>query len=134
MSVKTVRVITIVSEFDQEISQSQTMTNPWHHKTNKQNNQLSLPHYDDCKTSIGHKVNAQQTKNNYGIPNWEQQSTTNQQQHNHCLRRDSSQSCGGGGLNAFYWYQIFAIDSVVVKAQKVLSFLTIAMYPYRETN
>ena len=25
---------------------------------------------------------------------------------------------GGGGLNSFYWYQIFAIDSVVVKTQK----------------
>ena len=25
---------------------------------------------------------------------------------------------GGGGLNAFYWYQIFALDSAVVEAQK----------------
>ena len=25
---------------------------------------------------------------------------------------------GGGGLNAFYWYQIFAPDSAVVEAQK----------------
>ena len=37
-----------------------------------------------------------------------------------------------GGLNAFYWYQIFALDSAVVKAQTMLSlhggFLTIAMY------
>ena len=24
----------------------------------------------------------------------------------------------GGGLNAIYWYQIFALDSVVGKAQK----------------
>ena len=23
-----------------------------------------------------------------------------------------------GGLNAFYWYQIFALDSAVVEAQK----------------
>ena len=44
---------------------------------------------------------------------------------------------GGGGLNAFYWYQIFALDSAVVEAQTILSshggFLTIAMYHHRET-
>ena len=28
---------------------------------------------------------------------------------------------GGGGLNAFYWYQILALDSVVVKAQNCLT-------------
>ena len=42
-----------------------------------------------------------------------------------------------GGLNTFYWYQIFALDSAVVEAQKMLSsregFLTIAMYHHRET-
>ena len=41
------------------------------------------------------------------------------------------------GLNAFYWYQIFAIYSAVVEAQKMLSshggFLTIAMFNHRET-
>ena len=26
-----------------------------------------------------------------------------------------------GGLNAFYWYQIFALDLAVVEAQKMLS-------------
>ena len=44
---------------------------------------------------------------------------------------------GGGGLNAFYCHQFSALDSVVVKTQKVLnshgSFLTIAMYHHRET-
>ena len=25
---------------------------------------------------------------------------------------------GGGGLNAFYWYQILALDSAVVEVQK----------------
>ena len=43
---------------------------------------------------------------------------------------------GGGGLNAFYWYKIFALDSAVVEAQKMLSshggFLTIALYHHRE--
>ena len=42
-----------------------------------------------------------------------------QQQQTHCSRTDSSLSHrggggGGGGLNAFYLYQIFALDSAVV--------------------
>ena len=44
---------------------------------------------------------------------------------------------GGGGLNAFYRHQIFALDSAVVEAQKMLSshggFRTIAMHHHRET-
>ena len=28
---------------------------------------------------------------------------------------------GGGRLNAFYWYQIFALDSAVVKVQEMFS-------------
>ena len=43
---------------------------------------------------------------------------------------------GGGGLNAFYWYQIFALDSAVVEVQYLFSslggILTIAMYHYGE--
>ena len=31
----------------------------------------------------------------------------NQQEQNHRLRMDS------GGVNAYYWYQIFALDSVI---------------------
>ena len=54
----------IVSEYDQEIPQSQTADNPWHreeeplnhHETPgrqiKQSNQLSLPHQDDCNTRM----------------------------------------------------------------------------------
>ena len=54
----------IVSEYDQEIPQSQTQTAPWHrgeeplnhHETPereiKQSNQLSLPHQDDCNTRM----------------------------------------------------------------------------------
>ena len=55
----------IVSEYDQEIPQSQTaQTTPWHreeeplnhHETPgrqiKQSNQLSLPHQDDCNTRM----------------------------------------------------------------------------------
>ena len=37
-----------------------------------------------------------------------------------------------GGLNAFYWYQIFALDSAVVEVQEIISshggHLTNAMY------
>ena len=36
----------------------------------------------------------------------------NQQQHNHRA------PYWGGGLYAFYWYQIFALDSIVVKTHK----------------
>ena len=64
-------------------------------------------------------------------------STTNQQQQNHRLRMDSNQSHWVDGLNAFYWYQIFALDSTIVEAQKMFSsrggFLTIAKYHHRET-
>ena len=49
---------------------------------------------------------------------------------------DSSQSHWGEGLNAFYWYQIFTLNTAAVEA-KMLSthggFLTIAMYHHRET-
>ena len=50
---------------------------------------------------------------------------------------DSSLShWGGGGVNASYWYRIYAIESAVVEEQKLSSrggFLTIAMY-HGETN
>ena len=54
----------IVSEYDQELPQSQTATTPWHreeeplnhHETPgrqiKQSNHLSLPHQDDCNTRM----------------------------------------------------------------------------------
>ena len=59
------------------------------------------------------------TINNIGDLLWVQ----SQQQQNHRLRTDSSLSHrgGGGGLNAFYWYQIFALDSAVVEVQEMLS-------------
>ena len=44
---------------------------------------------------------------------------------------------GGGGFNAFYWYQIFALDSAVVEVQEMFSshggHLTNAMYYHGET-
>ena len=44
---------------------------------------------------------------------------------------------GGGGLNAFYWYQIFTLDSAVVEVREMFSshggLLTNAMYHHGET-
>ena len=44
---------------------------------------------------------------------------------------------GGGGLNAFYWHQIFALDSAVVGVQEMVSshggLLTNAIYHHGET-
>ena len=44
---------------------------------------------------------------------------------------------GGGGLDAFYWFQIFALDSAVVEVQEMFSslgsLLTTAMYHHGET-
>ena len=58
------------------------------------------------------------------------------QQQNHRLRMDSNLS-HWVGLNAFYWYQIFALDSAVVDVQEMFSshrsLLTIAMYHHGET-
>ena len=43
---------------------------------------------------------------------------------------------GGGGLNAFYWYHIFALDSADVEVQEMFSshasLLTYAMYHHGE--
>ena len=60
-------LLRIVSEYGQEIPQSQTADNPWHHEEEplyhhetpgrqiKRSNQLSLPHQDDCNTRMGIK-------------------------------------------------------------------------------
>ena len=40
-----------------------------------------------------------------------------------------------GGLNAFYWYQIFALDSAVVEAQKCWSRVNAGVIPdYSKNN
>ena len=44
-----------------------------------------------------------------------------QQQHQR-LRTDSSLSHQGCGLNAFHWYQIYALDSAVVELQEISYF------------
>ena len=57
-------MLKIVSEYDQEIPQSQTADNLWHReeappnlretpgRQNMQSNQLFLPHQDDCNTRM----------------------------------------------------------------------------------
>ena len=37
------------------------------------------------------------------------------------LERTAAKVKGGGVLNAFYWYQIYALDSAVDEAQKLFS-------------
>ena len=62
--IKGIHYLQIISEYDQEMPQSQTADKPMaleeephnHHETSgrqtKQSNQLSLPHQDDCKTRL----------------------------------------------------------------------------------
>ena len=69
------RLSKIVSEYDQEIPQSQTAENRLHredephnnHETpgrqKKQRNQLSLPHQDDCKTRMDTKYRTKAQSN-----------------------------------------------------------------------
>ena len=51
------------------------------------------------------------------------------------LERTAAQATGG--LNAFYWYQIFTLDSAAVEVQEMFSWhgghLTNAMYHHGET-
>ena len=73
-----------VSEYDQEIPQSLTADNPVAprgrvaqpsrdtRKTNKQSNQLSLTHQDDCNTRTDTKQRTTK-QNNYRLPQWELQ-------------------------------------------------------------
>ena len=59
--------------------------------------------------------------------------TMNQQQ-NHHNSTTAAYAIRGGDLNAFYWYQTFALDLVTIKYKKMFSlhggFLSIAMYMY----
>ena len=69
--------------------------------------------------------NLKKPKLSLGVPQWEQQSATNQQQQNDCRRKESSLS--HWGINVFYWYQIFALDSVVVRAQEYLVCMEVSL-------
>ena len=113
-----------------------------HHKTPgrkiKQSNQLNLPHQDDCITRMDIK---KRTTKHRTITDSHNGSNNKQKVNNNrtnAFRRVSICHRGrGGGLNAFYWYQIFALDSAVVEAQEMFSshggHLTNAMYHHVET-
>ena len=106
-------------------------TNSWHrveqphnnHDTpgmqTKQSNQLSLPDQDDCKTRMGTKYCAA----NYRTITESHNGSNNQQRINNnrttALERTEAKATGGGGvgLNAFNWYQSYALYSAVVEAQ-----------------
>ena len=102
----------------------------------KHNNQLSLPHRDDCKavewTQSNTQQNIEQLQNPVMGVTINNESTTADPP-----PLNGQQPKPLRGLNAFYWYQIFALDSAVVETQKMLSshggVLTIAMYRHRET-
>ena len=79
----------------------------------KQSNRLSLPHQDDCKLEWI-QSNAQQSIKLLQTPTMGVTLTKSQQQQHHRLRTDSLPK-PPRGLNAFYWYQIFALDSAVVE-------------------
>ena len=126
--------------------------NPWYrekephnnHETpgrqNKQSNQLSLPHQDDCKTRMDIK---KRTAKHRMFTDSHSGSDNKQQVNNNrttALKWTTAKATGGGGggcLNAFNWYEIFTLDSAVVEVQDMFSshgsLLTISMYHHGET-
>ena len=108
-----------------------------HHETPgrqiKQSNQLSLPNQDDCNTRTDTK---QRTTKHRTITDSHNGSNNKQKVINNrttALERTAAQATEG----AFYWYQIFALDSAVVEVQEMFSshggHLTNAMYHHGET-
>ena len=89
----------------------------------KQSNQLSLSHQDDCNTRMDIKL---RTTKHRTITDSHNGSNNKQKVNNNrttALERTADQATGRGGgcLNAFYWYQIFALDSAVVEVQEMFS-------------
>ena len=121
----------IVSEYVKEIPQSQTAEKPVTSrgratqqsrdtsKTNKANNQLSLPHQDDCKARMDTKKRTAKHKTitEFHSGSYNQQRINN----NRTTALERTAAKATGCLNAFYWYQVFALDSTVVEAQQMLS-------------
>ena len=85
----------------------------------KQSNQLSLPHQDDCKTRMDIKLH---TTNQRTIAESHNGSNNQQQMNNNNpTTLEQTAASATGCLNAFYWYQIFALDSAVVEEQNCLA-------------
>ena len=122
-------------------------TTPWHReeeplnhheapeKQIKQSNKLSLPHQDDCKTKMGIKERTTKhrtiTDSHNGSNNKQKVNKTEPPPQN------GQQPKPQGGLNSFYLYQMFALDSAVVEVQEMfsshVSLLINAMYHHGET-
>ena len=145
--------VNMISKYDNHTLQ----TNPRHCKEEPQKTKsqdirstikvkqsvLSLPHQDEKLE--GRKVLNNKTRTKH-ITHTHNESNNKQRINNNnrttALERTPPKTPVGGGwkaLNAFYWYQTFALDYVVVKTQKLLSlyagFLTtcLAMFHHRET-
>ena len=84
-----------------------------HHKTpgrqTKQSNQLSLSHRNDCKTRMDKVTHNKTITESHNGSNNQQRINNNRTT---ALERTLAKATRGG-LNAFYWYQIFALDSAV---------------------
>ena len=122
-------------------------TNPWHREEEPHSNHKTLEDKLSTASSSlfpikkiakleGTQSNVQQNIEQLQTPTMGVTLSTSQQQQNHRLRTDSSLS-HRGCLNAFYWYQFFALDSAVVEVQEMFSshgsLLTTAMYHHGET-
>ena len=127
-------------------------TNPWHREEEPHYNHETLGRKQSKTTSylfpikVIAKLEWTQSKAQQNIINDSHNESNNQQWINKNWTTSLEQATAkatrsvcvrGGGLNTFYLYQIFALDSAVIDAQKMLSsyggFLTIAMYRHRET-
>ena len=110
-----------------------------HHETSgrqiKQSNQLSLPHQDDCNTRTDTK---QSTTKHRTITDSHNRSNNKQKvNNNRTTALERTAAWATRGVNAFYWYQIFALDSAVVEVQEMFSshggHLANTMYRHGET-
>ena len=126
-------------------------TTPWHReeeplnhhetpgrqiKLSKATSSLSLPHRDDCNTRMDIRETYNKTEQlqtpTMGVTINDKTTTTTEPP-----PQNGQQPKPPGGLNAFYWYQIFALDSAVVEVQEMFSshggHLTNAMCHHGET-
>ena len=144
----------IVSEYDQEIPQSQTTDKAMAslgradktqqsrdtRKTNKAKQPaLCSPRFEKIAKIEWTQRNAQQNIEQLQNPTMAVTINNETTASERTAAKATAEGVGGGGgLNAFFWYQIFALDFAVVEAQKMLSsygeFQTIAMYHHIEKN
>ena len=101
----------------------------------KQSNQLSFPHQDDCNTRMNIKLRI--TKHRTITDSHNRSSNKLKVNNNRTTALQRTAAYDTGGLNAFYWYQIFALNSAVVEVEELFSshggLLTNAMYHHGET-